>query len=350
VIRLGVVGSNYGVNVLVPAFRADTRCTVIALAGHEAAKTIRLARETRIAKACVGWRELVDDEQIDAVAIAVPPAVQPEIAAAALNCGKPVFLEKPLAADTAGARLVRNAAERSGRPVMIDFEFPELPAWSRARELVAGGAIGRLRQASVIWHTENRAVRERLRSWKTGGPGGGVLGNLASHSFHYLEQFCGPIGTVSAQLAQLPGTSDVQMSVAAAGLFANGALFTLSVSCGAYLGSGHRFELYGDDGTVALANATADYMRGFELFYAHRPANSLSRIETPDPFDNPDSDGRIAPVSRLAARFLDAIEGKTQPHPGVAEALRVQCLIEAAMRSHQHGRVVSVSEVERDFK
>jgi len=119
--------------------------------------------------------------------------------------------------------------------------------------------------------------------------------------------------------------------------FSSGAAGTLAVSCASYLGSGHRIEFYGDDGTLVLANATTDYMRGFELLHARRPATALERIAVDDPLDAQFTDGRIAPVSRLASRFLDAIEHGGQPAPSLQDAVRVQELIDAARCSHASG-------------
>ena len=83
------------------------------------------------------------------------------------------------------------------------------------------------------------------------------------------------------------------------------------MSCASYLGSGHRLEFYGEDGTLTLVNETPDYMRGFELRLAQRPATAFAPIEVDDPVDRSfPADGRIAPVSRLAAAFLDAIDAR----------------------------------------
>ena len=83
-IRVGIVGSNFGRTVLLPAFRADRRCEVVALAGRDAQKAADHAREAGIARAFKSWAELVEDDAIDAVAIATPPALQPDIAIQAL--------------------------------------------------------------------------------------------------------------------------------------------------------------------------------------------------------------------------------------------------------------------------
>jgi len=187
-IAVGVVGCNYGRTVLIPAFRHERRCQVIALAGTDAARATDLARDMKVARAFGDWRELVEDRHVEAVAIAVPPDLQPTVAQRALELGKPVFLEKPLAANLPGAQLILEAARKSERPTIIDFNFPELPSWQRAKTLLDGGAIGRLQNVVVTWNFENRATRLRLESWKTrSAGGGGLLGNFVSHCFHYLE-------------------------------------------------------------------------------------------------------------------------------------------------------------------
>ncbi len=341
-IRLGIVGSNYGRAVLLPAFRADPRCEVVALAGSDAARTAALARESAIPKSFGRWDELVMQHDIDAVAIATPPRLQPDIAIAALKNGKAVFAEKPLAVGMEGALAMLDQTKASKTPVMVDFEFPELPAWRRAKTMIDEGALGILRHVMVSWQVENRATLLRLKSWKTSREqGGGALGNLVSHSFHYLEYFCGPILDLSSRLFGLPD-DDVpsESSVSMSGAFASGAAFSLSMSAASYLGSGHRIEFYGSDGTLVLWNPTTDYMRGFKLFHARRPADALQQITDGVEDETALPDGRIAPVSRLASRFLDAIEKGTAPSPGLAEGVRVQALIDAARRSSDRGAII----------
>ena len=342
-IRVGIVGSNYGRTVLLPAFRADARCAVVALAGSDQARTRGLADAAGIAKAYGDWRALVADPEVDAVAVATRPDLQPAIAREAIARGKPVFAEKPMASDLPGARAMFAAARDKGVAAAVDFNFHQISAWQRARDMLDGGAIGALRHVAVHWHIENRATQMRMQSWKTaGGDGSGVLGNFVSHCFHDLEWFCGPLASLSARLGGLPGDDTLQTTVAMTLGFASGAPASLSMSCASYLGSGHRLEFYGEDGTLVLNNTGADYMRGFELLYARRPAAALARVPADDPVDAQYPDGRIAPVSRLIKGFLDAIERKTAPKPGFAEGYRVQHLIDAAQRSHRDGRAIDV--------
>jgi predicted dehydrogenase len=343
-IGVGVVGCNYGRTVLIPAFRHDRRCEVVALAGADGARTESLARTINVARAFGGWRELVENRHVEAVTIAVPPDLQPTVAQRALELGKPVFLEKPLAVDLAGAQLILESARKSGRPTIIDFNFPELPSWLSARRLLDSGAIGRLHNVVVTWNFDNRATRLRLESWKTrSAGGGGLLGNFVSHCFHYLEWLCGPISALTARVFALPswnGDGSIALMLA----FASGASGSLQVSCASFLGSGHRIELYGEDGTLVLSNPTADYFRGFELMLGRRTDQALKYVAFDNPNDTQSVDSRIAPATRLVRRFLDACESGGAPSPGVAEGYRVQCLIEAARCAHASGRWIDVPQ------
>jgi predicted dehydrogenase len=343
VIRLGIVGCNYGRTVQLPAFRLDPRCQVVALAGTDQARTAKLAGEANVPEAYGDWRRMIERDDIDAIAIATPPRLHPEIAVAALKRGKPVFVEKPMAADLAGATAMLR--ETGSLPTIMDFCFTEIMAWCKAKALLDGGAIGRLRHVAVNWQVENTSTRLRLKNWKTNADdGGGALGNFASHSLHYLEWLCGPVIGLSARLSGLPDEpfqTDVVMSLA----FQSGAAGALALSCAAYLGSGHQLEFYGEDGTLILANSAADYMRGFTLSHARRPATALAPVAVDDdPIDHKfPGDGRIAPVSRLARRFLDAIERRQPVSPNFADGYRVQVLIDAVQRSHATGRWLEVA-------
>lgn len=338
-IRIGIIGSNYGRTVLLPAFRADSRCEVIALGGSNAARTEELAQAAGISKAYGDWRALVEDKDVQAIAIATLPSLQAEIAIAALKAGKPVFAEKPLAGDLNAAGAMLTAAEQSGLPTGIDFNFTQIAAWLRAKEMLDAGAVGALRHVTVHWHVESRAIQMRMRNWKTAGgnDGGGALGNFISHCFHYLEWFVGPIAGLQARVTGMPDDVELQTTVAMAMQFTSGPQVSLSMSCASYAGIGHRIEFFGEDGTLALHNPTLDYMRGFELTYGKRPG-ALERIAVDDPTDAQYPDGRIAPVSRLAKQFFDAIETGKRTAPGFAEGYRVQRLIDAAQRSTRQGQ------------
>ena len=340
VISVGIVGCNYGRTVLVPAFRHDPRCEVVALAGTDSATVAGLARAAKIPLGFGTWQTLVEEREVAAVAIAVPPNLQPAIAQRALELGKPVFLEKPLAGDLAGAQLILASARKSDQPTIIDFNFPELPSWQRAKALISDGAIGRVQNVVVTWNFENWATRLRLETWKTRGEGGGgLLGNFVSHCFYNVEWLCGPISGLSARVFT-NGKTDASVVLALA--FASGAGGSLQVSSASFLGSGHRIELYGEEGTLVLSNPSADYFRGFELRLGRRGEDALNAIPIEEAHADQSSDSRVGAVARLVRRFVDACESGGTPSPGVADGYRVQCLIYAAQCAHATGRWIDI--------
>jgi predicted dehydrogenase len=342
-IGVGIVGCNYGRTVLIPAFRHDPRCVVVALAGTDAERTAEFARTVNIGRGFGNWEALVEEDAVAVVAIAVPPDLQPAIAQRALELGKPVFLEKPLAADLPGAQAILKSAHKSARPAIIDFNFPELPSWRQAKAILDAGAIGRLQHVVATWNFEHRATRLRLENWKTRPDGGGgLLGNFVSHCFHNLEWLCGPILGLNARMFSLPD-SNADGSIALALAFASGAGGNLQIGCAASLGSGQRIELYGEEGVLVLFNPSADYFRGFELRIGRQGDDALKPVAIENPEENPLSDSRTAPVSRLVQRLIDACESGGLPSPGVAEGYRVQCLIDAARRAHATGRWIDIA-------
>ena len=135
-----------------------------------------------------------------------------------------------------------------------------------------------------------------------------------------------------------------ESSITLALAFASGAGGSLQMSCASFLGSGHRIEFYGDDGTLVLSNPTLDYFRGFALSHARRADDALQAVpvEDVDPFP----DARVGPVSQLVRRFIDACERGGTPSPGFAEGYRVQCLIDAAWRAHAGGDWIDVPAAE----
>ena len=220
-IRLGIVGCNYGRNVQLPAFRADPRCEVVALAGSNTARAAEIARAANVPKAYGDWRALVEDSAVQAVAVATMPALQAQIAVRALELGKPVFTEKPMASSLDDAAAMLRQAQLSRLPTMVDFNFHQIVSWQRTKSMLDAGVIGALRHVAVDWHVENRAVQMRMRNWKTlRDDGGGVLGNFVSHCFHYLEWFCSPIVRLTTRLSSLPGDDDLQTTAVMAIEFA----------------------------------------------------------------------------------------------------------------------------------
>ena len=99
----------------------------------------------------------------------------------------------------------------------------------------------------------------------------------------------------------------------------------------------------GEDGTLVLANPTADYFRGFALRHARRGDAALQTVPVEDFGAAELADVRVVPVGRLVGRFIEACVAGGSPAPGFAEGYRVQCLIDAARRAHGGGHWIDVA-------
>lgn len=343
-IGIGIVGIGFGQHALVPAFRAQSGCRVVAIAASDRRRAERVASHLTIERAYGDWRELLDSKSVDAVATAVPPAVNPEMTLEALARRKGVFSEKPMAASVAAAREMAAAAGASGLANMVDFEFPEIPAWRAARRCLDSGEIGALRRVVVTWNVETRANRERARSWRSEtSAGGGALNSFGSHTFHYLEWLLGPIEGLTARLTRAPDDirrADTGMTVAAVGI--SRVPISIVINTDAFLGHGHRVEFFGEGGAAVLCNSGPDYAAGFQFLVGTRGAHGFKVVAVPDDLPLPDaSDGRIRAVARLAGRFVHWLRSGESAQPDFRSGLRIQQLIEAARTAHEQGRWIS---------
>lgn len=325
-ISVGVIGIGYGQQVHVPAFQSDDRCRVRAVCASSAERAREVAARLNIPSWFGSWQEMIDDPAIDAVSIAVPPALQTPIVLAAAAAKKHVFCEKPLAASARQARDMLQSVDNAGVVHAIDFIFPEIPAWQRAHQVLREGELGSLRQIYLNWHVETYAHRVNQNTWKRDRAiGGGTLNNFVSHSLYYLEWLFGPIKRIAARLTPRVAKGEARVDIWAD--FAGGFPGTLSVAADAFLGCGHGLDVHGEQGTLVLENRTSDYASGFRLAVGTRNSNSLAPI-VPEHDPDPKRDGRIAATAAIVRRFLDAILLGRPMVPSLREGLRVQELID----------------------
>ena len=139
------------------------------------------------------WRVLVKDPAVEAIIIATPQIEHREIAIAAFAEGKPVFCEKPLGSSLKDATVMTDAAEASGLPNMVGFNYIRTPASQFVRKLLANGELGK-----VTWfrgeHTEDFfADPQTPASWRCRSMSNGTLGDLAPHMINAALALMGPI-------------------------------------------------------------------------------------------------------------------------------------------------------------
>lgn len=152
------------------------------------------------ARATDDWRVLVNDPRVEAVVIATPQDTHCAVSEAAFALGKPVFCEKPMGTSLEESRAMVAAAEASGCPNMVGFNYIRTPASQYARKLIADGEIG-----DVTWfrgeHTEDfLANPQAVATWRTTGDANGTMGDLAPHMINAALALLGPIARVMAEV------------------------------------------------------------------------------------------------------------------------------------------------------
>lgn len=176
--------------------RLRPRLEMIAATSEENAEAYRQAFGFR--RATADWRQLVDDDRVEAVVIASPQSIHREIAERAFEQGKPVLCEKPMGASLDDSRAMAQAAAVAGVINMVAYNYIRTPASQFARRLIGDGELGQL-----TWfrceHTEDfDADPDGPASWRSFGEANGCLGDLAPHPINAALALMGPIRSLNA--------------------------------------------------------------------------------------------------------------------------------------------------------
>src|SRR5436309_2762116 len=183
IIGIGIIGTGFARTTQLPAWRACEGARVLAVARGHRENAEATAREFDIPVVAEDWREVIAREDVDLVSIVTPPVTHAEIAIAALDAGKSVLCEKPMALNAEETEAMRQKARASGRLALIDHEMRFLPARRLMREMILSGEIGRVRHAKFVFRTDPRADADKPWSWWSDErAGGGALGAIGSHA------------------------------------------------------------------------------------------------------------------------------------------------------------------------
>lgn len=328
------------------------RLEVIAASSPESAEGY--ARAYGAARAARDWQELVADPKVQAVVIASPQSTHRAIAEAAFAAGKPVFCEKPLGASLDDARAMVAAAERSGLPNMIGFNYVRTPATQFVRRLLAEGAIG-----DVTWfraeHTEDfLADPDAPATWRTTGRANGAMGDLAPHIVNCTLALMGPVAELTARVETVhksrPGPDgpvvvdnddQAQMMLR----FASGVMGHLHVSrIATGRKMGYAYEIHGTKGAIRFDQ---EDQNAVHLYRAEGPeaTRGFTRILTgpahPDYLafcQGPGHGTGYQDQIIIEARdFLQAIATGRPVWPTFRDGLAVSALIEAAHAASDDG-------------
>ena len=359
-IGIGIIGTGFARSTQLPAFRACAGARVVAVASGHRENAERVAREFDIPVAASDWREVVAREDVELVCVTTPPVTHAEMSLAALDAGKAVLCEKPMAMNAGETEAMLRRARASGRLALIDHELRFLPARRRMREMIRGGEIGRVRHAKLLFRSDSRAAADRPWNWWSDErAGGGALGAIGSHAVDALQWLLGANVThVSASLAAhtparldpasgetRPVTADDEASLLLN--FADGDLTerATGVVCLSMAEAGrpeHSVAVFGSEGALKLEGAG-------RLWHARVGAGEWREVEAEGaPLaeglrDNEWSRG----FTVFAREIVAALAGGRTTVEGAAtfaDGRRTQLVLDAARAAHESGCRVTVRD------
>jgi len=330
-LRVGVVGTTPYAESHIVRINAHPRATVVAVAGRDRPKANAVATRNGIAAVFDGYERMLDSKLLDALVIVAPDDLHEAIAVRALQAGLHVLCEKPLAASSEAARRMARAAAASGRVNMSYFALRTSGHHRYLRDLLAGGAIGRVQTAA--FSLTHGFFRTAQYNWRFDAAlGGGVIADLGCYLFDLARWYVGEVRAVAvhgASLVERPhpdGTPYAPAHDSAVGLlaFSNGAHATFEANVLSHVGPGKQqntVHLQGEHGRLELQH-TFD---GAHIRLLTDGDGTWREQTLPRGFDAPSGD----------AEFLDAILADRPLRPNFTDGWRVQQVVSAAETAAQ---------------
>jgi predicted dehydrogenase len=313
---------------------------VVALADRDAQSLAAARALAREARGVAEYREVLAMADVDAVIIALPPALHADAAVAALEAGKHVYVEKPLATSLVDAKRVVAAANGTKVVAMMGFNYRFNPQTQQAKAKLAARAIGDVVAVRTVFATAARP----LATWKERrNSGGGALLDLAVHHIDLIRHlFDADITSVSADLASVRAEHD---SVALQLRLTTNAV--AQVFCSLSSVDEDRVEVYGTNGKLVVdrygslrVDVSPPGARGALGLAVNRLAGEIGAIgygaeKRRAPMQDPSFPAAIG-------AFVKSIRDGTPGIPSLIDGLRAIEVIDAADLSAANGQRIEL--------
>ncbi|UKA59236.1 Gfo/Idh/MocA family protein [Arthrobacter sp. FW306-2-2C-D06B] len=334
----------------VPAFEQKV------LVGRDPEQVAEAAAKYGWSESATDWRSVLERDDVHIVDICAPGWMHAEIAIAALEAGKHVLVEKPLANTLAEAEAMTEAARAArarGIQSMIGFNYRRVPALALAKELIAEGRLGTVRHVRAAYLQDWLVDPDSPMTWRLNKEtaGSGALGDIASHAIDQVLFLLGDTVTeVSGRLhtfvdsrpgADGPEQVTVDDAAWATLTLASGAVASVEVS---RMATGKKnsltMEIYGDKGSLLFDLESINEL-GFMDATVPVREQGFRRILVNEP-EHPYMDawwpqghviGWEHTFTHEIRDFLAAIDAGTPPSPSFEEGLAVQQVLAAIEES-----------------
>ncbi|HEV3013231.1 MAG TPA: Gfo/Idh/MocA family oxidoreductase [Actinomycetota bacterium] len=334
-----------------------------AICGRDAAAVAAAAGRLGWPATETDWKRLIERDDVDLVDVCTPGSSHAEISIAALEAGKHVLCEKPLANTVEEARAMAAAAAQAaagGVRAMTGFNFRRVPAVALARELVAAGRLGAIRHVRGAYLGSHLLDPGIPMMWRLQAEhaGSGALGDLGAHAVdlaQYLagDRIAGVSGLTETFVRERPladgsgarGPVTVDDAALFIARFAGGALGSFEAT---RFATGHteglRVELNGELGSIVWDLGDFNGLRLFDA--SEDPATQGFRRIQVTRADHPYAgawwpDGHIIGYEHTFTHevrdLVHAIADGRDPVPSFADGLQVQEVLDAVQRSAASG-------------
>ena len=357
-IKIGIIGTGFARKVQIPAFLQCDGAEIVSIASGRRENAENVAKEFNIEHYTGDWRETVEYKDVDLICITTPPNLHKEMTLFALERGKHILCEKPMAMNVAEAEEMTEKAEKSGVLALIDHELRFQNGRQKAREILRKGEIGKIINAKYNFRNASRGSLDvKWNWWSDETQGGGALGAIGSHIIDSFLWFTGAeISSVFCQLQthvkerreEKSGemrevTTDDESNLIlrfADGDLTEDATGIVSVSMVERPKYQNRIEFFGTNGAMRVGHLG-------EIWLATKDDKDWREIETEldKLLEGVADTGFSRGFMSFAPKIIEAIrEGQTEIENAAsfADGLKVQKVLDAAHESSESGKVVKL--------
>lgn len=238
-----------------PAIAALNNSELITVSRARSELASEFAREFGARRWHKTWREMIHDEEVEAVYISTPHDQHAEQAIAAAEAGKHVLCEKPLALTPGDCQAVIEACRRNGVKLGVAYYRHFYPAVARIRDLIRSDTLGRVGMVQINTFEWDPDLANETREWifrKTESGGGPMMG-AGCHRIEVLLDLFGPVERVSSTLRNVLFEREVEDMGVALLAFASGTCGVLAAS-NSILEPADTLDIYGSKGSIRIAS------------------------------------------------------------------------------------------------
>jgi len=240
-----------------PAFNKVANSSLVAVMRRNAGKAADYAKRHHVPRWYSNADELINDPEVNAIYIATPPSSHEQYALAAIEAGKPVYVEKPMAINYAAAKNMADAADAANVKMVVAHYRRQWPLFKKIKELITEKVIGDTRLVKLALYktayTKEQLANENL-AWRIDPAisGGGIFHDLAPHQLDILYHLFGNAKNVTGMALNQAGIYKADDMVAGNILFENGIVFSGAWCFNAYEQS-DRCEIIGSKGKIGFS-------------------------------------------------------------------------------------------------